>query len=195
MGGGNLGTTAALGSGITVDSADTLGRCSAPTGFALSGAAYDVSVIAFFLFQLVFMDTTATIPTGAMAERWRWKPFVVYGLFVSMILYPFYEAWTWGGGFLAQLGQVGLGVGYADFAGSGVVHSVGGWCALAGAIVLGPRIGTLRQRQGAAGFPATTRSWRCWARSSLPSAGSASTRARPLGPRATARCASASLPS
>jgi Amt family ammonium transporter len=87
------------------------------------------------------MDTTATIPTGAMAERWRWKPFILFGLFVSMILYPFYEAWTWGGGFLTQLGQIGLGVGYADFAGSGVVHSIGGWCALAGAMVLGPRIG------------------------------------------------------
>jgi Amt family ammonium transporter len=100
-----------------------------------------VGVISFFLFQLVFMDTTATIPTGAMAERWRWKSFVLYGFFVSMILYPFYEAWTWGGGFLTQLSQIGLGAGYADFAGSGVVHSVGGWCALAGAIVLGPRIG------------------------------------------------------
>jgi ammonium transporter, Amt family len=111
------------------------------TGFALTGGTYDVGVIAFFLFQLVFMDTAATIPTGSMAERLRWKPFVVYGLFISAILYPMYAAWTWGGGFLSQLGTLGLGVGYADFAGSGVVHSVGGWCALAGALVLGPRIG------------------------------------------------------
>jgi Amt family ammonium transporter len=141
VGGGMLGQTAALGSSLSVNIGGHTWGLLGTTGFALSGAAYDVSVIAFFLFQVVFMDTTATIPTGAMAERWRWKSFVVYGLFVSMILYPFYEAWTWGGGFLAQLGQVGLGVGYADFAGSGVVHSVGGWCALAGAIVLGSRIG------------------------------------------------------
>jgi ammonium transporter, Amt family len=111
------------------------------SGFALTGATYDVGIVAFFLFQLVFMDTAATIPTGSMAERIRWKPFVVYGFFISAILYPVYVAWTWGGGFLSQLGSIGFGAGYADFAGSGVVHSVGGWCALAGAIVLGPRIG------------------------------------------------------
>jgi Amt family ammonium transporter len=111
------------------------------TGFALTGATYDVGVIAFFLFQLVFMDTTATIPTGSMAERWSWKSFVVYGLFVSSILYPMYAAWAWGGGWLSQLGQIGLGNGYVDFAGSGVVHSIGGWAALAGALVLGPRLG------------------------------------------------------
>ncbi len=111
------------------------------TGFALSGATYDVGVVAFFLFQLVFMDTAATIPTGSMAERFRWKAFVVYGFFISAILYPVYANWAWGGGWLSQLGSLGLGSGYADFAGSGVVHSVGGWCALAGAIVLGPRLG------------------------------------------------------
>ncbi len=111
------------------------------TGFLLNGATYDVGVIAFFLFQLVFMDTAATIPTGSMAERFAWKPFVIYGLFISAILYPVFANWSWGGGWLSQLGSLGLGAGYADFAGSGVVHSVGGWCALAGAIVLGPRIG------------------------------------------------------
>jgi Amt family ammonium transporter len=111
------------------------------TGFALTGATYDVGVVAFFLFQLVFMDTTATIPTGSMAERFSWKPFVIYGFFISAVLYPVYANWAWGGGWLSQLGSIGLGSGYADFAGSGVVHSVGGWCALAGAIVLGPRIG------------------------------------------------------
>jgi Amt family ammonium transporter len=141
VGGGNLGSNHPLGSGITLDIGGHTWGLLGTTGFALSGAAYDVSVVAFFLFQLVFMDTAATIPTGSMAERFRFKPFVIYGLFISMILYPFYEAWTWGGGFLSQLGQVGLGVGYADFAGSGVVHSIGGWCALAGAMVLGPRIG------------------------------------------------------
>src|SRR5258708_25218261 len=100
VGGGNLGTTAALGHGISVDIGGHTWGLLGTTGFALTGSAYDVGVISFFLFQLVFMDTTATIPTGAMAERWRWKSFVLYGFFVSMILYPFYEAWTWGGGFL-----------------------------------------------------------------------------------------------
>src|SRR5712671_90499 len=111
------------------------------SGFALGGSAYDVGVVAFFLFQLVFMDTAATIPTGSMAERFRFKPFVIYALFISAILYPFFANWAWGGGFLSQLGKIGLGQGYVDFAGSGVVHSIGGWCALAGAMVLGPRIG------------------------------------------------------
>jgi ammonium transporter, Amt family len=114
----------------------------ATKGFFLTGDVYDVSVLAFFLFQMVFMDTTATIPTGAMAERWKFSAFVVYGFFVSMILYPIYGNWAWGGGWLATLGkEFGLGNGYADFAGSGVVHAVGGFCALAGAMVLGPRIG------------------------------------------------------
>ncbi len=110
-------------------------------GFGLTGGTYDVAVAVLFLFQMVFMDTTATIPTGAMAERWKWAAFVVYGLFVSTVIYPIYGNWAWGGGWLSQLGNVGLGAGYIDFAGSGVVHAVGGWTALAGAIVLGARIG------------------------------------------------------
>src|SRR5262245_51139729 len=96
----------------------------ATKGFFLKGDVYDVSVLAFFLFQMVFMDTTATIPTGSMAERWKFSAFVVYGFFVSMILYPIYGNWAWGGGWLATLGkEFGLGNGYADFAGSGVVHA------------------------------------------------------------------------
>ena len=111
-------------------------------GFCLSGNFYDVGVFALFLFQMVFMDTTATIPTGAMAERWKFSAFMVYGFFVSMIDYPIYGHWVWGGGWLAMLGaNYGLGHGAVDFAGSGVVHAIGGWTALAGAIVLGPRIG------------------------------------------------------
>jgi ammonium transporter, Amt family len=141
IGVGNLGGLHQLSNMLTVDIGGHTWGLLGWSGFALTGATYDVGVIAFFLFQLVFMDTAATIPTGSMAERFRWKPFVFYGLFISAILYPVYAAWTWGGGWLSQLGSLGLGVGYADFAGSGVVHSVGGWCALAGAIVLGPRIG------------------------------------------------------
>jgi Amt family ammonium transporter len=137
----NLGGLHPLNHMLTVDIGGHTWGLVGGSGFALSGGSYDVGVIAFFLFQLVFMDTAATIPTGSMAERLRWKPFVIYALFISAILYPMYAAWTWGGGFLSQLGSLGFGSGYADFAGSGVVHSVGGWCALAGAIVLGPRIG------------------------------------------------------
>jgi ammonium transporter, Amt family len=112
-------------------------------GFFLSGPhAYDVAVLAFFLYMVAFMDTTATIPTGAMAERWKWNSFVVWGLFCGALYYPLFGAWTWGGGWLAKLGaSLHLGHGYTDFAGSGVVHMMGGVAALAGALVLGPRIG------------------------------------------------------
>jgi ammonium transporter, Amt family len=111
-------------------------------GFFLSGHNYDVAIIAMFFFQLVFMDTAATIPTGAMAERWKFSAFVVYGVFIAAILYPIYGNWVWGGGWLSALGRnLGLGQGTVDFAGSSVVHAVGGFAALAGAVVLGPRIG------------------------------------------------------
>ena len=113
------------------------------SGFFLAGHAYDTSVLGFFFFQLVFMDATATIPTGAMAERWKFSSFVVWGLFVSAILYPVYGNWVWGGGWLSQLGTMGpkWGHGAVDFAGSGVVHAMGGVAAFWGAKILGPRIG------------------------------------------------------
>ncbi len=111
-------------------------------GFFLGGDVYDVGVFALFLFQMVFMDTAATIPTGAMAERWKWSSFLVYGFFMSMFVYPVFGNWVWGGGWLSDLGtNFGLGHGHVDFAGSSVVHMVGGVGALAGALVLGPRIG------------------------------------------------------
>src|SRR4051812_11530891 len=125
----------------------TVGSCHwgilAHNGFFLGGGSYDVAVMAFFFFQLVFMDATATIPTGAMAERWKFSSFCVWGLFASMILYPFYGNWVWGGGFLSQLGAQGpeWGHGAVDFAGSGVVHAMGGVAAFRGARALGPRIG------------------------------------------------------
>ena len=98
-------------------------------------------MLALFFFMMVFMDTTATIPTGAMAERWAWKNFCLYGLWVALP-YCLYANWVWGGGWLAQGGvNWGLGHGAVDFAGSGVVHGMGGIIALAGAIVIGPRIG------------------------------------------------------
>lgn len=111
-------------------------------GYFLNSKVYDVGVFTLFLFQMVFMDTTATIPTGAMAERWQFKSFVVFGFFISMFVYPIFGNWVWGGGWLSQLGvNFGLGHGHVDFAGSSVVHEVGGVAALAGAIVIGPRIG------------------------------------------------------
>ncbi|HOX28375.1 MAG TPA: ammonium transporter, partial [bacterium] len=88
-------------------------------GFFLSGVTYDAVIFGIFLFQMVFMDTTATIPTGAMAERWTFKSFVVYGFFISAIVYPLYANWVWGGGWLSALGRnFGLGHGHLDFAGS-----------------------------------------------------------------------------
>src|SRR6266542_2073457 len=111
-------------------------------GFFLSFGSYDVGVFALFLFQMVFMDTAATIPTGAMAERWKFFSFVLFGFFMSMFIYPLFANWVWGGGWLATLGSnFGLGHGHVDFAGSSVVHLVGGVAGLAGGIVLGPRLG------------------------------------------------------
>lgn len=111
-------------------------------GYFLNSKVYDVGVFTLFLFQMVFMDTTATIPTGGMAERWKFKSFVVFGFFISMFVYPLFGNWVWGGGWLSQLGvNFGLGHGHVDFAGSSVVHEVGGVAALAGAWIIGPRIG------------------------------------------------------
>jgi ammonium transporter, Amt family len=109
-------------------------------GFFLGGVD-DVSVMALFFFMMVFMDTTATIPTGAMAERWSWKNFCIFAIWVALP-YCLYANWVWGGGWLAQMGvNWNLGHGAVDFAGSGVVHAMGGIIGLAGAIVLGPRLG------------------------------------------------------
>jgi Amt family ammonium transporter len=116
------------------------------TKFALVSASTDPAALAMFLFAVVFMDTAATIPTGAMAERWRFSTFILYGVFISAILYPLYGNWVWGGGFLASMGRnFGLGHGHVDFAGSTVVHMTGGVTGLAGAIVLGPRAGKFRR--------------------------------------------------
>ena len=111
-------------------------------GFFLSGQAYDASIFAMFLFQMVFMDTTATIPTGSMAERWSFKSFMVYGIVVGAVIYPLFANWVWGGGWLSKLGSnFHLGHGHVDFAGSSVVHMTGGVLAFVGAKMLGPRLG------------------------------------------------------
>jgi Amt family ammonium transporter len=112
-------------------------------GFFLThNNAYDVFTMVLFLFQMVFMDTALTIVTGTAAERWKYSAFVISSLFMGAFTYPLYANWAWGGGWLANLGgNFGLGKGYADFAGSGVVHAVGGVTALAMGLLIGPRIG------------------------------------------------------
>ena len=87
-----------------------------------------------FLFQLVFCGTAATIVSGAVAERVKYLSFIVFSFILTLVIYPVVGHWIWGGGFLSTLG-------FKDFAGSSVVHSVGGWSALAGIIILGPRFG------------------------------------------------------
>jgi len=111
-------------------------------GFFLSGTTYDVGVMVMFLFQMVFMDTATTIVTGAAAERWKFAAFSISTFFLGAITYPLYGNWAWGGGWTSQHGvNYGLGHGYCDFAGSGVVHAVGGMTALAVGMIIGPRIG------------------------------------------------------
>jgi len=120
--------------------------------FGLLAVNNDPGSLAMFLFATVFMGISATIPTGAMAERWKFSAFLLYGFFMSMFLYPLYGNWVWGGGWLSQLGvNFGLGHGHVDFGGSSVVNLTGGLTALAGAMVLGPRIGKFR-RDGAIGL-------------------------------------------
>lgn len=119
-------------------------------GAFLTGHTYDVGVMVIFLFQMVFMDTALTIVTGAAAERWKFLTFAVSSVLMGAFTYPLFGNWAWGGGWLAQLGSnLGLGKGYCDFAGSGVVHAVGGLTALAVAMIIGPRIGKFN-RDGSA---------------------------------------------
>ena len=108
--------------------------------FFLSGVP--ANTLSIFLFQSMLLTIAAAIPVGAMAERWAFRPFIGYGFFMAMFTYPLYAHWVWNGGWLAQLGRnFGLGHGVLDFAGSSVVHMAGGVSALAGAMVLGPRMG------------------------------------------------------
>jgi Amt family ammonium transporter len=112
------------------------------TGFFLTGNGYDAGAVVLFLFMMVFMDTTATIVTGACAERWSFKSFCLFSIVVGAIIYPIYGCWVWGGGWLAQLGyRAGLAHGAVDYAGSGVVHLQGGALAFITAYLIGPRIG------------------------------------------------------
>ncbi len=94
----------------------------------------DIPIAAFLLFQTVFAATAATIVSGAMAERTKFISYLIYSIVITAVIYPVVGHWAWGGGWLGKLG-------FIDFAGSTIVHSVGGWAALVGAAVLGPRLG------------------------------------------------------
>jgi ammonium transporter, Amt family len=104
------------------------------TGWFLVGDDYSTAQYLLYMFQVVFAATAATIVSGGVAERLKFKAYFIYSIILSAFIYPIYGHWVWGGGWLS-------GLGHLDFAGSGVVHAVGGWIALAGAMVLGPRIG------------------------------------------------------
>ncbi|MBN1905595.1 MAG: ammonium transporter [Deltaproteobacteria bacterium] len=115
-----------------------LGGFIGTSGWFLHGENYDVGRYLTFFWQLVFAGTAATIVSGAVAERLKFGAYFVYSFIVIAFIYPIFGHWVWGGGWLSQLP---FGAGHVDFAGSGVVHTVGGFVALAGAIVLGPRFG------------------------------------------------------
>ena len=146
---GGVGAVANLGNMPVLNSEFVINLFGKPFGlfgqngfFLTHAGTNDVAVMVLFLFQMVFMDTGATIPTGAAMERWKFTAFAVSSFLFAGFVYPLFANWAWGGGWLANLGtNFGLGKGYVDFAGSGVVHAVGGLSALAIAMVLGPRIG------------------------------------------------------
>ncbi len=112
------------------------------SGFFLSNSNLPAGVFVLFLYMMVFMDTAATIPTGALAERWSFKSFTIFSACVGAFIYSFYGCWMWGGGWLASLGvNYGLGHGAVDYAGSSVVHLQGGSLAFITCLMIGPRIG------------------------------------------------------
>ncbi len=140
---GNLGGTAPLSAEHSITLFGKAFGLYGSNGFFLTqGGTYDVGVMVVFLFQMVFMDTALTIVTGSAAERWKFAAFLASSFLMGAFVYPLFANWAWGGGWLSGLGaNFGLGKGYVDFAGSGVVHSVGGISALALALIVGPRLG------------------------------------------------------
>jgi Amt family ammonium transporter len=124
-------------------------------GFFLSGPAYDAGANVLTLFEVVFMETAGYIIVGAICERITFSAFILAELAMGAILYPIFGCWVWGGGWLSQLGTTfGLGHGYVDFAGSTVVHAVGGFAAMALAVILGPRLGKYGKDGKVNAFPA-----------------------------------------
>jgi Amt family ammonium transporter len=138
----SLGRFPGLAHEFTVTIAGKTHGLFGTSGFCLPPAWLTPASAALFMFQLVFMDTAATIPTGALAERWKFLSFCLFSCAISMLIYPVYANWVWGGGFLSTMGKhFGLGHGHVDFAGSSVVHMTGGALAFVGASLLGPRLG------------------------------------------------------
>jgi ammonium transporter, Amt family len=124
-------------------------------GFFFLGPAYDSGSNCLALFEVVFMETAGYIIVGAICERISFWAFLLCELFIGAILYPISGCWAWGGGWLSQLGSsMNLGHGYVDFAGSTVVHAVGGFCAMSLAIILGPRLGKFGPGGKIRAFPA-----------------------------------------
>lgn len=126
----------AIGFGIMFGP-DLLGLVGIPTPFGTSGWEGEIPFEAFLVFQTVFSATAATIVSGAVAERTKFHSYLLYSVVIFGVIYPISGHWSWGGGWLSE-------VGFHDFAGSSVVHALGGWLALMGAFVLGPRIGKYR---------------------------------------------------
>ncbi len=136
-----VGTLAFWAIGFGLMFGATWGGWIGTSGFFLSDYVHgeDPWVLAFWMFQVVFCATAATIVSGAMAERTKFVAYLIYSFVISAIIYPIFGGWAWGGLFHGKGWLENLG--FIDFAGSTVVHSVGGWAALAGAIVIGPRLG------------------------------------------------------
>ena len=111
-----------------------LGGFSGPYAFAIEDAETGYSSYSDWFFQMVFCATTASIVSGTVAERIKFWPFLIFVVFLTGFIYPIVGSWEWGGGFLDAMG-------FSDFAGSTLVHSTGGWAALIGALILGPRLG------------------------------------------------------
>lgn len=138
----SLGIEAGLSRELTITIAGKPFGLFGLSGFMLPPGSFTAGIATLFFFQMVFMDTTCTIPTGALAERWKFASFVLFSFAISTVIYPIYANWVWGGGFLSQLGvNFGLGHGHVDFAGSSVVHLTGGVLAFVTARMLGPRHG------------------------------------------------------
>ena len=141
----SLGSLAfwAIGFGIMfgADAAGLIGTDKFFLGGAMVDVSEGISDFTFWMFQVVFAATAATIVSGAVAERTQFKAYLVYSVFITGLIYPVVGHWIWGGGWLSNLGMI-------DFAGSTVVHSVGGWAGLAGAIVLGAREGKYVRTNG-----------------------------------------------
>lgn len=122
--------------------------------FLLGDDLYKGPILALFMFQMLFMDTTATIPTGTLAERWKFTAFIAVSFVIGAFIYPMFGCWVWGGGWLSALGKnLGLGHGMVDFAGSSVVHLCGGTLALVGAKIVGARIGKFNKDGSANPIP------------------------------------------